>query len=347
MRKKFLTTAMAAVMAVIMAATMTGCGKDDSTSAKSDKTSTKKESKTEKSTEQDEALTLSGIISGSDYSIWYRTKDVDKDSSPDIYVLYNDGTYISASSWGINSSAPTFKELSEMSDEEIVSYVENEWKEARESEAASQNEKNVSDVQSKYYEYYSYLSTGNMDDFNNRIREKYVDILVMVLENYVMDVDVEAGTIDADFDEINLGFDDFMEDWLKEHPEDEVEFVINTEYGGGSLPDFTELCEAYFNYQKEGYEADIANAETATASYEKSTYTINAYTDASGNNIKDEEIVFDNNNSWGIEYGVYPKPVLDAFYGGYSEGDRLYLIRTTQDALFELDDKDTEGLIVD
>ncbi len=332
---------MAAVMAVTMAATMTGCGKDDSTSAKSDKTSTKKESKTEKSTEQDEALTLSGIINGSDYSIWYKTQDVDKDSSPDIYVLYNDGTYIFASSW-INSSAPTFKELSEMSDEEIVSYVENEWKEARESEAASQNEKNVSDVQSKYYEYYRYLSTGNMDDFNDSVREKYVDILVMVLENYVMDVDVEAGTIDADFDEINLGFDDFMEDWLKEHPEDEVEYVI-----GDSLPDLTELCEAYFNYQKEGYEADIANAETATASYEKSTYTINANTDASGNNIKDEEIVFDYNNSWDIEYGVYPKPILDAFYGGYSEGDRLYLIRTTQDALFELDDKDTEGLIVD
>ena len=125
------------------------------------------------------------------------------------------------------------------------------------------------------------------------IAELYIEQLLLFRE-WIVEV---VGTIDADFDEINLGFDDFMEDWLKEHPEDEVEFVINTEYGGGSLPDFTELCEAYFNYQKEGYEADIANAETATASYEKSTYTINAYTDASGNNIKDEEIVFDNNNS--------------------------------------------------
>ncbi len=72
-------------------------------------------------TDETQNKTISEIIYGDEISIWYHCGSVDKDSVPTVYVMYGDGTYFSAC-----KSEYTLGKLSKMTDNEIISWVEDE-----------------------------------------------------------------------------------------------------------------------------------------------------------------------------------------------------------------------------
>lgn len=124
----------AMAMAVMMAATAMGCGKSDEKLSVSTGTSGEHvTSDDHKVTSEIETKTLSQVLNENEYTIWFDIHSVDKSlggAESDVVIFYNDGTYISTDMMG-----KKLGEYSQMSDEEIKSYVEEKWKNSQSSES--------------------------------------------------------------------------------------------------------------------------------------------------------------------------------------------------------------------
>ena len=128
----------AMVMAVMMAATMIGCGKSDDKQTVSVETPAGQTvADNNKVPGEKEVKTLTQILDENEYTIWYDINAVDKNYCPEIMIFYNDGTYTYL---GIgNEGNKKLGEYAQMSDEEIKTYVEEKVKEVKENSSAEQN----------------------------------------------------------------------------------------------------------------------------------------------------------------------------------------------------------------
>lgn len=348
MRKRFLAVMMAAAMAV----TMVGCGKADNSGAagtsKNNTASTSKDNKKDSKTENLNA-TVSSIINNGEYSIWYKSSDIDKDNKPAVYVLYNDGSYIVTKSYE-GSTDYTFKELAGMTDDEILSYVEDSWKEYNESKAEVDFKNEMSNTASKlgFNGYGDYYITGDAEELNSYVEDIYRDLLNFALD-YVNDMDDDARTADIDYESMmhECGFGDFWIDWIHEH----YDSYVADFYGmmiDGEEPDCSELEASYLAAASAACDAALAEVKAGfTGAYDKGSYTITIWTDSTGNNVKQEDIVFSDDFIWEFKSYAYPRAILDVYYGGYNNGSHVCVIRTSEGTSFAFDALGTEGVNVD
>lgn len=344
MRKRFLAVMMAAAMAV----TMVGCGKADNSSAagtsKNNTASTSKDNKKDSKAENLNA-TVSSIINNGEYSIWYDSSDIDKDNKPAVYVLYNDGSYIVT-----KSTNYTFKELAGMTDDEILSYVEDSWKAYNESKAEVDLKKEIYKTVSKlgFNVYGDYYITGDSEELNSYVEDTYHVLLDLSLD-YANDYDDNARTADINYESLiyQLGIGDFWIDWIQEH----YDSYVADFYGmmiDGKEPDYSELEASYLAAASAACDDALAEVKAGfTVSYDKGSYTITVWTDSTGNNVKQEDIVFSDDSSWVFKSYAYPRAILDVYYGGYNNGSRVCVIRTSAETSFAFDALGTEGVNVD
>lgn len=344
MRKRFLAVMMAAAMAV----TMVGCGKADNSSAagtsKNNTASTSKDNKKDSKAENLNA-TVSSIINNGEYSIWYDSSDIDKDNKPAVYVLYNDGSYIVT-----KSTNYTFKELAGMTDDEILSYVEDSWKAYNESKVEADLKKEMSKTASKlgFNGYGDYYITGDSEKLNSDIETVYFMLLDLALD-YANDYDDNARTADINYESLihDWGLGDFWIDWIQEH----YDSYVADFYGvliDGEEPDYSELEASYLAAASAACDDALAEVKAGfTVSYDKGSYTITVWTDSTGNNVKQEDIVFSDDSSWVFKSYAYPRAILDVYYGGYNNGSRVCVIRTSAETSFAFDALGTEGVNVD
>ncbi len=348
MRKRFLAVMMAAAMAV----TMVGCGKADNSSAagtsKNNTASTSKDNKKDSKAENLNA-TVSSIINNGEYSIWYDSSDIDKDNKPAVYVLYNDGSYIVTKSYE-GSTDYTFKELAGMTDDEILSYVEDSWKAYNESKAEVDFKNEMSNTASKlgFNGYGDYYITGDAEELNSYVEDIYCDLLNFALD-YVNDMDDDARTADIDYESMlhEFGFGDFWIDWIQEH----YDSYVADFYGmmiDGEEPDCSELEASYLAAASAACDDALAEVKAGfTGAYDKGSYTITIWTDSTGNNVKQEDIVFSDDFRWEFKSYAYPRAILDVYYGGYNNGSHVCVIRTSEGTSFAFDALGTEGVNVD
>lgn len=348
MRKRFLAVMMAAAMAV----TMVGCGKADNSGAagtsKNNTTSTSKDNKKESKTENLNA-TVSSIINNGEYSIWYESGDIDKDKVPEVYVLYNDGSYI-VTKYYEGSTKYTFKELAGMTDDEILSYVEDNWKAYNESKDEVDLEEEMSKTASKlgFGGYGDYYITGDAEELNSYVEFMYRNLLEFAVD-YVYDMDDDARTADIDYESMmhQYGFGDFWIDWIQEHYDSYVAdfygMMIDEEE-----PDCSELEASYLAAASAACDDALAEVKAGfTGAYDKGSYTITIWTDSTGNNVKQEDIVFSDGDRWEFKSYAYPRAILDVYYGGYNNGSHVCVIRTSAETSFAFDALGTEGVNVD
>lgn len=144
----------AMAMAVMMAATAMGCGKSNEKLSVSTGTSGEHvTSDDNKVTTEIETKTLSQVLSENEYTIWFDIDSVGKNVGgvlDYIVIFYNDGTYI------VTNVDKKLGEYSQMSDEEIKSYVEENSQSA------------VSYDKGKYY-----LSVQT-DETGNNVKEEHI-----------------------------------------------------------------------------------------------------------------------------------------------------------------------------
>lgn len=117
MKRKLMMVSMMAILSLSLFA----CGSKDTTSSSngSVRTNTAKEA----DTKNENAGTFSQLFTNNDVSVWYSCEAIDKEETPGIYVIYGDGTYLNLGT----TKSKTFAELSKMTDEEIISWVEDDW----------------------------------------------------------------------------------------------------------------------------------------------------------------------------------------------------------------------------
>jgi hypothetical protein len=359
------------MMALMMAAGLAGCGSADEAVYEPDSTSTsKKEEKDTVSTSKNKdnaSMTLSEAIHDGEYTIWYSASEVDKDEEPTIYVLYDDGTCISGKK--LDGEAYTFRELSEMSDEDIVSHVQSIWKKKKENEAALTNEKTIKAIEDEkgFMGYYDYLS-GDSSSVEEEVAAVLVDISIEMGYEYgyylafgefydeELSVDEQDEAVKAIIEE---RYNDF---WLSLYQSDKQDIWIWDWYDdmGRNTEFFKSVEEQYIEAASAACDSEFAEVETASANYdERGTYTIAAETDSTGNNIETETIKFtgqynksvtpnlSSTNSITISSTLSPQTILESYYGGYSGDDGLFVMRTGSNTQFTLDTKDTEGITVD
>lgn len=108
-------------MMTILSLSLFGCGSKDTTSSSNGgaRTNTEKEA----DTKNENVGTFSQLFTNNDVSVWYSCEAIDKEETPGIYVMYGDGTYLNLGT----TKSKTFAELSKMTDEEIISWVEDDW----------------------------------------------------------------------------------------------------------------------------------------------------------------------------------------------------------------------------
>jgi hypothetical protein len=368
----------AMMMALMMAAGLAGCGSADEAVYEPDSTATsKKEDKDTVSTSKNKdnaSMTLSEAIHDGEYTIWYSASEVDKDKEPTIFVLYDDGTCISGKK--LDGEAYTFRELSEMSDEDIVSHVQSIWNKYKDKEATSTEKKAnnevISEFEKNFTGYYDYLS-GDDSSVNEVIQRALCylgDELWSFSYDYYFEGDYEIS--DEKLEEMNnglsvrmmeesfegmVGLEDF---WLSIFQSDKESLWIWYYYDDQSYDDefFQSVKEQYIAAARETCGSDLPELEAASANYdERGTYTITAETDSTGNNIESETInfsdVYGDVNYYSISKHITisstlsPQTILESYYGGYSGDDGLFVMRTGSNTQFTLDTKDTEGITVD
>lgn len=117
MKRKLMMVSMMAILSLSLFA----CGSKDTTSSSngSARTNTEKEA----DTKNENVGTFSQLFTNNEVGVWYSCEAIDKEETPSIYVMYGDGTYLNLDT----RKSKTFAELSKMTDEEIASWVEEDW----------------------------------------------------------------------------------------------------------------------------------------------------------------------------------------------------------------------------
>lgn len=108
-------------MMTILSLSLFACGSKDTTS--SSNSSARVNTEKEADTKNENIGTFSQLFTSNEISVWYLCDTIDKEATPDVYVVYGDGTYLNME----GKKSKTFAELSKMTDEEIVSWVEDDW----------------------------------------------------------------------------------------------------------------------------------------------------------------------------------------------------------------------------
>lgn len=108
-------------MMTILSLSLFACGSKDTTSSSNGgaRVNTEKDA----DTKNENVGTFSQLFTDNEVSIWYLCDTIDKEATPDVYVMYGDGTYLNME----RKKSKTFAELSKMTDEEIASWVEEDW----------------------------------------------------------------------------------------------------------------------------------------------------------------------------------------------------------------------------
>jgi hypothetical protein len=324
MRKRIV----AMMMALMMVAGLAGCGSTGNSTVSSSKGNS--------------GMTLSEAIHDGKYSIWYGTSAVNKDNEPRIYVLYDDGTCISGKELD-DGTAYTFKELSEMSDEDIVSFVQSVWNEKIDEEAASANLEALRAIANEkgFGEYAEYYISGDDDEifFKLGAAGDYM------YNNTYFDPEMDQAGMDAEIEDMLES--DF---WISIYQSNKEQ--IWTWFGNGYSKDdefYQNVKAQYIAAASAACDSEFAEVEKTEPDYERGTYTITAKTDATGNNIQSETIEF-SGNSYGttISSAWSPQAILECYYGGYKDSTgSLFVIRTGSNTTFTLDTTDTKGITVD
>lgn len=117
MKRKLMMVSMMAILSLSLFA----CGSKDTTS--SSNSSARVNTEKEADTKNENIGTFSQLFTNNDVSVWYSCEAIDKEETPGIYVIYGDGTYLKLGT----TKSKTFAELSKMTDEEIISWVEDDW----------------------------------------------------------------------------------------------------------------------------------------------------------------------------------------------------------------------------
>lgn len=115
MKRKLMMVSMMAILSLSLFA----CGSKDTTSSSngSARTNTEKEA----DTKNENVGTFSQLFTNNDVSVWYSCEAIDKEEKPDVYLMYGDGTFLRIDA----TESKTFADLSKMTDEEIVSWIDN------------------------------------------------------------------------------------------------------------------------------------------------------------------------------------------------------------------------------
>jgi hypothetical protein len=339
----------AMMMALMMAVGLAGCGGSNDAADNSASSTTNAGTGVASAAGENLTVSLSNVIHADEYSIWYSASAVDKDKKPEIYVLYNDGTYING------NTEYTFKELSEMTDEDIVSCVQSSWNAKKDSAAANANQEEAADIVKekgyRYYEEYYYASDESSKD---RSVYSIVGGMLFTIGEYMDEFgywDYSEGYSDYFEGEEEMLNDN--ESWLNgfwlsvyQSNRDEIwTWYIN---GEPQEDDFYEsIKEQYLTAASEACDSELA-ALASEVSYDGGTYTIHATTDSTGNNVQSESIALSEGGGNSITGLQQPQAILESYYGGYtlSNGD-VFVVRTSDDVTFSLDTKDTEGIEVD
>lgn len=117
MKRKLMMVSMMAILSLSLFA----CGSKDTTS--SSNSSARVNTEKEADTKNENIGTFSQLFTDNEVSIWYLCDTIDKEATPDVYVVYGDGTYLNME----GKKSKTFADLSKMTDEEIASWVEEDW----------------------------------------------------------------------------------------------------------------------------------------------------------------------------------------------------------------------------
>ena len=322
------------VMAVMMTTTMTGCGKSDDKLTVSVGTPSGQSTTNSSQNSEMETKTLSQVLNENEYTIWYATDVVDKSRQPNaIWILYKDGTYLCYS-----AIDKKFGELAQMTDEDIETYVIEKVKSFKESqlEASLKDEYKQTAQQLGYWFYGDYYATQDRDN------------LVMELKSNVEDWVYRHEESDP-----KEYVDGFLLDWLGEHQEAMACF------DGQAELDWDALADAYIAAASavcDGVLEEVKNSETAgtDADIEKGKYYLSIWTDATGNNVKEETVTFQKpDNSFDLSANLNgilgAQQIYDSYYNGYSkrDGRKMWVMRVDSATRFRLDEIGTEGITVD
>lgn len=336
----------AMAMAVMMAATAMGCGKSNEKLSVSTGTSGEHvASDDHKVTTEIETKTLSQVLSENEYTIWFDIiGSVDKSTGGDVVIFYSDGTYIET------SMGKRLGECSQMSDEEIKSYVEERWKMQKDESAGNSLAEVYMEKASElgYYDYGYYYVNQDMGMLSATLKRwvynatdemaGYYESGEEVPEDVLERLNEEYGSVVVDWVRNNWeqAFSDLQEDTCSNLDE-----ITNSYIAAASA-----ACDSAFEELKNGQSA---------VSYDKGKYYLSVWTDATGNNVQKELICFvDSDGKQGNYYtltgAVVDQPLYDSYYGGYYKtgfGHDMLVMRADFNTRFEFDAVGTDGIAID
>lgn len=335
----------AMVMAVMMVATMTGCGKsDDKLTVSVGTPAGQTVADSNKVPGEKEVKTLTQILDENEYTIWYDINAVDKNDFPNIMIFYNDGTYIY-----LGQSSEGNKKLGEyaqMSDEEIKTYVEEKSKEVNDMRAENALAEECKQKASElgYYCYGDYYATQNIE-----MLKLNVSTLISMSEGEICQYD---GDVPADvYEELKQQYSGAVVDWVKDNWEQ-----ARTDLEQGTVSNLDEITNSYIAEAGavcDGALEELKNSQPEV-SYDRGHYYISVWTDATGNKVQKEQVSLrkpDGSGDPTLELiGVVgAQPVYESYYGGYfkENGGKMWITRIDSNIRFEYDAIGTEGVTID
>ncbi len=338
----------AMAMAVMMAATAMGCGKSNEKLSVSTGTSGEHvTSDDHKVTSEIETKTLSQVLSENEYTIWFDIRSVDKNECGvgcDVVIFYNDGTYISTDMMG-----KKLGEYSQMSDEEIKSYVEEKWKTNKDERADNSLAEVYKEKASElgYYYYGVYYVNQDMGMLSASLKELVFDATEEIAFSYESGEEVPEDVLER----LNEQYGSVVVDWVRNNWEQA--FSDLQQYTCSNLDEITNSYIAAASAACDSAFEELKNSQSAV-SYDKGKYYLSVWTDATGNNVQKELICFvDSDGKQGSHYNlngvVADQPLYDSYYGGYKKesGNDMLVMRADFNTRFEFDAVGTDGIAID
>lgn len=337
----------AMAMAVMMAATAMGCGKSNEKLSVSTGTSGEHvTSDDNKVTTEIETKTLSQVLSENEYTIWFDIDSVDKSTGGmDVVIFYNDGTYISTVMLG-----KKLGECSQMSDEEIKSYVEERWKTQKDESAGNSLAEVYKEKASElgYYYYGVYYVNQDMGMLSASLKELVFDATEEIAFSYESGEEVPEDVLER----LNEQYGSVVVDWVRNNWEQA--FSDLQQYTCSNLDEITNSYIAAASAACDSAFEELKNSQSAV-SYDKGKYYLSVWTDATGNNVQKELICFvDPDGKQGEYYTltgvVADQPLYDSYYGGYYKtgiGYDMLVMRADFNTRFEFDAVGTDGIAID
>ncbi len=335
-------------MAVLIAVTAMGCGKSNEKLSVSTGTSGEHvASDDNKVTTEIETKTLSQVLSENEYTIWFDIHSVDKNEGGverDVVIFYNDGTYISTDMMG-----KKLGEYSQMSDEEIKSYVEEKWKTNKDERADNSLAEVYKEKASElgYYYYGDYYVNQNKDILNSNVANSVLDATQEMVQYCKYGEEVPEDVLES----LNKQYSSVVVEWVRNNWEQAYSDL--EQYTCSNLDEITNSYIAAASAACDSAFEELKNSQS-DVSYDKGKYYLSVWTDATGNNVQKELICFvDSDGKQGSYYTlngvVADQPLYDSYYGGYKKesGNDMLVMRADFNTRFEFDAVGTDGIAID